>query len=430
MAFPVVAGSQTSQQTTNSTSSNVTLPANIQAGDLIIAFVAADSGAGAMTWPSPWVEIKDDAGTGFQFSVGYLIASGGETTVAVTHGSERSNHLAIRITGWHGTTPPEITAVASGSSTTPNPGSLSPSWGAADTLWIAVLGCDNTTTDPFPITAWPTNYDSNHLSNNTATSAADVAIATRELNATSDDPGTFTMTGTETWNAYTIAVRPAASADFTLSGGVAFGWSEDAVGEETFSASGGSTYVFSEAGVGEETFSATGATAFGFSEIGDAIETFEGSGSLVFGWSEAGTAEVVQNVLEGGVAFGFSEAGTGEETFSATGATAYPFAIASTGEESFIATGATAFGFAEAGVAEESFSASGAVAFGFALAGVATVSNELSASGGVAFAFALAGSGTVDNPPGPEITWDALSQPKRGAPRYWWYRGLPTSRRP
>jgi hypothetical protein len=204
--FPIVSGSQTSNQNANTTTSNITLPASIAAGDLIIAFLASDSGAGANTWPSPWQVLKDEAGTGFQASIAYLIASGGETTVAVTHGSERSNHLAIRITNWHGTTPPEINTAATGSSTTPDPGTLTASWGSDDNLWIAVVFADDSAT-PFPITGWPTNYTANQLQSSTATSAADVGIATREFASATDDPGTFTI-GTETWNAYTIVVRP------------------------------------------------------------------------------------------------------------------------------------------------------------------------------------------------------------------------------
>lgn len=208
MAFPT-ATTATSQQSTNSATRTVTLPVGVAAGDLVIALIAGD-GTTTFTWPSPWVEIKDEAGSGFVFTAAYLIASGGETSVAVTASAvERSNHIALRITGWHGTTPPEIAAAATGSSTTPNPPSLTPSWGAADTLWIAIAAADDSAT-PFPITAWPANYTTNQIANATATSAADVALATRGLNAAAEDPGTFTMTGTETWNAYTIAVRPAA----------------------------------------------------------------------------------------------------------------------------------------------------------------------------------------------------------------------------
>lgn len=209
MAFPTIFSNALSNTTPNNTTSTVTLPASIAVGDLILAFVAADAVAGAMTWPSPWVKILDHAGTGFVISVGYLIAAGGETSVGVTHTTERSNHIAVRIKAaeWHGTSPPEVNTAVTGLSVSPDPGSLAPSWGAADTLWVAFLGCDDFSV-PFPITGWPTSYADSQLEKNTSTSAGDVAIASRGLNATSDDPGAFTMTVTEDWSAFTLAVRP------------------------------------------------------------------------------------------------------------------------------------------------------------------------------------------------------------------------------
>lgn len=207
MAFPQVASVTASSQSPNSTTSTVTLPGTFSAGDLFIGIVAADSGAGAMTWPAGWTEILDSAGTGFQLSIAYRIAQAGDTAPGVTHTTERSNHLLIRITGWHGTTAPEITTMATGSSTAPNSASLSPSWGTEDTLWITVAASDDSVAHTY--TGFP--YASNNNENGTATSAARVAMATTESAAASVDPGAFTISASETWGAVTIAVRPAAS---------------------------------------------------------------------------------------------------------------------------------------------------------------------------------------------------------------------------
>ena len=50
----------------------------------------------------------------------------------------------MAIPGAHATTPPEGTALATGTTTAANPASLSPSWGADDPLWIAVGGSGET----------------------------------------------------------------------------------------------------------------------------------------------------------------------------------------------------------------------------------------------------------------------------------------------
>lgn len=208
MAFPTVASVTASTEASNSTTSTVTLPGTFSVGDLFIGLVAADSGAGAMTWPAGWTEILDAAGTGFQFSVGYRIAQAGDTAPGVTHTTERSNHLLICVTGWHGTTAPEITTMATGSSVNPNSGSLTPSWGAADTLWITAAANDDSLAPTY--TGFP--YASNNNQNGTTASAARVAMATSETNAASVDPGNFTLSGVEDWGAVTIAVRPSAAA--------------------------------------------------------------------------------------------------------------------------------------------------------------------------------------------------------------------------
>jgi hypothetical protein len=211
MAFPT-ATTLASARTTNGTSLVINYPSTAAAGDLVLVFAGADSGASAFTWPGGWASLGTANFTGFIAEVVYAVQSGGETSVTVTHTSERSNAIAVLIpaASWHGTSAPEMATPVTGSSTTPNPPSLTPSWGADDTLWIAGLFADDSNA-PLPVTSWPTNYADNQTQQYSNTSACDQALATRGLNAASEDPGTFTMTKTETWSAVTVAVRPAAS---------------------------------------------------------------------------------------------------------------------------------------------------------------------------------------------------------------------------
>jgi hypothetical protein len=240
--FPTVVGTSSSE-TACDCAPTITLPAGIQSGDLIIAFLAKDSftgGTATATWPSPWVELVDQtAGTAATLHVAYLIASGGETTVLPTMSvNERSKHLAIRIAAgsWHGTTPPEVATAVAGVSANPNSGSLTPSWGSGRTLWITTFGID-APEGTFPVTGWPTNYADNNLSNGPvppgATSAAGVALATRNLAAATEDPGAFTTTGSDDWVASTVAVRPADASTFTITDTIAKVMSADSAATVT-----------------------------------------------------------------------------------------------------------------------------------------------------------------------------------------------------
>src|SRR5262245_10895511 len=136
MSFPTVAGTNTSANSSASTSHTVNLPASIASGDLLIIFIAdsigtANSGFSASGWTAL---AKCDNGTNHGFQCLYKIASGSEggSVVVTSAASGKTAHNSYRITGWHGTSPPEQgTPVTGGGGANPDPPSLSPSWGSA-----------------------------------------------------------------------------------------------------------------------------------------------------------------------------------------------------------------------------------------------------------------------------------------------------------
>jgi hypothetical protein len=210
VTFPQVGGSATSSRTTNAIDDVVTLPASVASGDLVLVFHYS-GGGGTRTFPSPWVEIKDVAvGVAFNTGIAYLIASGGETSVTVTKSAtQRFSAIAIRITAasWHGTTPPEVSTGATGDSNIPNPDAVTASWGSADNLFVAVTGYDTN----IAITGYPTNYGSNQINSPSSGGSGRGGVATRELAASNDNPGTFTLFEATEWWAGTVVVRPAAT---------------------------------------------------------------------------------------------------------------------------------------------------------------------------------------------------------------------------
>ena len=199
MTFPVVAATNTSTQA-SSTSHTVNLPASIAAGDLLLIFFGYNNSADDVVTPSGWTQFIN-VSNGGRFYGYYKVADGGEGgSVSITSGSAgNSQHNSYRITGYQGT--PEV-ATATGSSATPDPPNLAPSWGAADTLWVAAAHPVNGAAD---LTA-PTNYGGLIQ---TAPSTFHVGSATRQLNAASENPGTFGGANNSVWETATVAVRPA-----------------------------------------------------------------------------------------------------------------------------------------------------------------------------------------------------------------------------
>ena len=205
MAFPVVQATATSEEAVNIESHTVSLPTGIGVDDLLVViFATADT---TVTFPAGWTSIFNlrDVGRDKRTVVYYRRADGteGSSITVTTSTSKQSGHNAYRITGWEdpSTQAPEVSTGATGADANPNPDSLTPTGGAKDYLWIAFSSTEGNTT------AIPTSYTDELDSTGTANRRA--SSARRELNATSEDPGTFTNEFTG-WTAGTVAIHPGA----------------------------------------------------------------------------------------------------------------------------------------------------------------------------------------------------------------------------
>ncbi len=212
-AFPTVAATASSFNNTNTTTQTVSLPSGIASGHLLIVLVSCVSNAQTITWPAGWTELfSQDVSTTQTVEAAYRVADGTEgSTISVsTPGSTACGHLAYRITGQHASSAPEDGAPATGTSTTPDPPSLTASWGAEDNLWIAVFGSYNAS-NPAPPSA-PTDYNNNFIevSEGASDARTTMGMGTRNLNTATENPGTFTQPeAAGHWVANTIVVRPA-----------------------------------------------------------------------------------------------------------------------------------------------------------------------------------------------------------------------------
>jgi hypothetical protein len=211
-AFPQVAD-VSSGNVGAQTNITVTLPATITAGQLLVVTIG-QNGAGSYDWStaSGWAEIYDQSTTdGCHLTVGYKVAVGDEdgTVITVTGTADRSQFIAYAISGHDSGQAPQASAEASGVAGPADPGSLTPTGGAKDYLWLAAACIDGTNN----ITGAPANYSNFLFVDDTSEG---LAIARRELNAASEDPGAFADGGAVAeWNAVTIAVHPAAAAAAT-----------------------------------------------------------------------------------------------------------------------------------------------------------------------------------------------------------------------
>lgn len=221
MTFPTrTAGTPYNASNNTTTNHVIDLPDSPGVGDILVVPLAINiinvTGA-PTTFPAGWTKLVNDvkqaaADANVQLTVGMKRLSPGDpeltnpTMTVATLDPVRVAGVAYKYTGVHASSMPEAATAAGNSS--PDPPSLTPSWGARDTAWLAVCSVKNTT----DITGFPTNYTpvDEQVSGTSVATRATLGTADRNLNATSDDPSAFTIVATpRLWVAGTIAIRPA-----------------------------------------------------------------------------------------------------------------------------------------------------------------------------------------------------------------------------
>lgn len=188
------------------TTSTVLAWAASTAGNLIVIEFACETNAAAPTTPAGytlWPSGNAVSGGGWTTSIFYRIATGGETGVTITHGSNVTCSVMREFGSTSGTI--DFVAPVTATSANPNPPSLTPAGGAKNYLWVA--GASYITTS---VSAFSTSYlngvsgistSAGHLSR--------ISSAERALDAAVEDPGTLTLAASSIHTAFTYAVSPA-----------------------------------------------------------------------------------------------------------------------------------------------------------------------------------------------------------------------------
>jgi hypothetical protein len=217
MAFPQVASITQTAFSSGSTTHNVNMPATVSSGDLLLLIFGARTNP-AITTPSGYDLISSGQAAGPAagcFSGVYAriadgTEGGGSLSVSISL-SRQAAAQVYRITGAYATTAGVEAAFANVSpSSNPNPPNLAPSFGGEDILWLAVACAAD---DDEVATAAPTNYTdlTQIASGGGANLGVSVISARRQLNAASEDPGTFTLNEGGNNGCFTVAIRPAAA---------------------------------------------------------------------------------------------------------------------------------------------------------------------------------------------------------------------------
>lgn len=213
MAFPAVQSRTTGASTAAATSHTVTLPATINSGDLVLIAFTCTGGTGTtVTWDNStagaWSNIANNTqGANTRGMLLSKTADGTEGGAALSVSLSVSSAAAWtiwRITGCQGAVE---ASVATGGTSTVTFSALTPSWGAKDTLWIAVGHINGTPT----VTTYSTNYTNATRAAGSSATRCTTESVQRELNASSETPGAWTLSSSNSQVAHTVAIQPAAT---------------------------------------------------------------------------------------------------------------------------------------------------------------------------------------------------------------------------
>lgn len=212
--FPIVEAVNANASAGSSTGSiNVALPAGIVAGELLIIAVCTGTIDPVFATPSGWSQLfQEGTGTGgtanaCKMAVFWRVADGSEgSKVNVTNAPvSRKTALSARISGAQSI---EAT-VLGGSSMTPEPPPLAPSWPRTSTMFLTLAAISPPNSS---FVAAPAGYTVEVTSATSATSgfAAECQLASLDtlVPAESESPGPFTIADPVYWIAATLGVRP------------------------------------------------------------------------------------------------------------------------------------------------------------------------------------------------------------------------------
>ena len=198
--FPTVMGQATSSDNTVGSSMSVGLPTGIVAGELLLVIAAFRSSSSISGWTT--------AVSSSLLNVFWKIATGSEgssVTLSTSGGTTNGASIAYRIKGGKSL---EMSSVSSGTSSSPNPLSLSPSWGNKKTLWFAGMAAGGTSSN-ISVSGYPTGFTNPRTAQGVTSfpSARRVAAAEKQEKAASQDPSSFSISSIS-WAACTIGIKP------------------------------------------------------------------------------------------------------------------------------------------------------------------------------------------------------------------------------
>lgn len=186
----------------------VNMPATVASGNLLVCFASTYklNGSNQPTPPAGWSTLASATTAPANGAIFYKTAAGTEGGTTENFELQISQTCVFQVFAISNQSGIEASGGATGQNANANSDSLSPSWGAEDTLWIAFSAYAD---DDGTVSSYPSGYTDglNSVGGGGTNNSCCIATCRRELNASSEDPAAIVLSETERWRNWTLAIR-------------------------------------------------------------------------------------------------------------------------------------------------------------------------------------------------------------------------------
>ncbi|MCH6232820.1 MBG domain-containing protein [Cognataquiflexum rubidum] len=199
-SMPVIEGTRTHVNNSETSSHTISLPTGIQTGDLILVTFRIRDSRTVTSGPSGWNNLVDANNSGRTY-VYYKTAQGSSENFSIgLSGSSRIAVVSYRISNWENT--PQVAVTSSGT----NPPNLNPGWGESPALFLAGLTFRESDQS---ISGIPSGFSNLIVAENTSNESNryfEVGLVQKFSSASSEDPSSFSSGGANP-TSFTIAIK-------------------------------------------------------------------------------------------------------------------------------------------------------------------------------------------------------------------------------
>lgn len=210
MAFPTRDAVGTGNDPSAGTTSTIAIPAPSSgdgAGDIILIHYNVSGLSTGVTKPAAFAQLQTYVSASQVRAYTWWVRDdgtlGGTNVTATKPANAIGAWVVQRWRGCHLSTNPAVGSASGSYGASADPSTVTPAWGAEDNTWVIVAALKATKSVTYP---------AGYTANQSVKAATDTQVnsASRENNASSENPAAFTWSGSTYYGCWAIGLRPSA----------------------------------------------------------------------------------------------------------------------------------------------------------------------------------------------------------------------------